>query len=383
MAEKKFKGAPFGTQTSRFDVSAVHPANKRVGTYTEISYCKKMTNDLERRLGPGSYDAAGHGDFSKRSVAERAKGPGWQRAQETARLAAIPHLLYREAWENKRFLKTKVGPGTYRVADFIEELQKKPGSVRGVCDSREERFRNAQSWTPGPGCYGNGGIPWAALEEKRSGLNGAPSMHLGSSLQRFPEGNSTDCGLSPCTYTLKSSTEVLLASGSSRRGAYDLFTGPRDKPITAGYFATPGSTPVGVGALERSCVVVKSGTTVCLECWISTQLFQQRESTTAPCPNALDLLRSQGQAGIRSSLHSPAQRVTPIPPSSPLPPVPAVGQKDCRTEIIAWLVLVVMTLQKRGVVRLTMATPPPSVPGHRDIFTNQTETNTHRRGCVR
>ena len=58
----------------------------------------------ERRLGPGSYDAAGHGDFSKRSVAERAKGPGWQRAQETARLAAIPHLLYREAWENKRFL---------------------------------------------------------------------------------------------------------------------------------------------------------------------------------------------------------------------------------------------------------------------------------------
>ncbi|CAB1324165.1 unnamed protein product [Coregonus sp. 'balchen'] len=186
MAEKKFKGAPFGTQTSRFDVSAVHPANKR-----------------ERRLGPGSYDAAGRGDFSERSVAERAKGPGWQRAQETARLAAIPHLLYREAWENKRFLKTKVGPGTYRTADFIEELQKKPGSIRGVCDSREERFRKAQSWTPGPGCYGKGGVPWAALEEKRSG------------------------------------TEALLASGSSRRGAYDLFTGPRDKPITARYFATP------------------------------------------------------------------------------------------------------------------------------------------------
>ncbi|XP_024277559.1 lymphocyte expansion molecule isoform X1 [Oncorhynchus tshawytscha] len=253
MAEKKFKGAPFGTQTSRFDVSAVHPANKRVGTYTEIPYCKKMTNDLERRLGPGSYDAAGHGDFSKRSVAERAKGPGWQRAQETARLAAIPHLLYREAWENKRFLKTKVGPGTYRVADFIEELQKKPGSVRGVCDSREERFRNAQSWTPGPGCYGNGGVPWAALEEKRSGLNGAPSMHLSSSLQRFPEGNSTDCGLSPCTYTLKSSTEALLASGSSRRGAYDLFTGPRDKPITAGYFATPKCVNLTPGEYPSGC----------------------------------------------------------------------------------------------------------------------------------
>ena len=30
----------------RFDVSAVHPANKRVGTYTEISYCKRRTSEL-------------------------------------------------------------------------------------------------------------------------------------------------------------------------------------------------------------------------------------------------------------------------------------------------------------------------------------------------
>lgn len=37
-----------------------------------------------------------------------------------------------------------MGPGTYRVADFIEELQKKPGSVRGVCDRRVERFRNTR-----------------------------------------------------------------------------------------------------------------------------------------------------------------------------------------------------------------------------------------------
>ncbi|XP_045061691.1 lymphocyte expansion molecule [Coregonus clupeaformis] len=234
MAEKKFKGAPFGTQTSRFDVSAVHPANKIVGTYTEIPYCKKMTNDLERRLGPGSYDAAGRGDFSERSVAERAKGPGWQRAQETARLAAIPHLLYREAWENKRFLKTKVGPGTYRTADFIEELQKKPGSIRGVCDSRE---RAVQKSTEG-----------------RRTQYVILSMHLSSSLQRFPEGNSTDCGLSPCTYTLKSSTEALLASGSSRRGAYDLFTGPRDKPITAGYFATPKCVNLTPGEYPSVCV---------------------------------------------------------------------------------------------------------------------------------
>ncbi|XP_028977656.2 lymphocyte expansion molecule isoform X1 [Esox lucius] len=238
MAEKKFKGAPFGTQMARFDVSAVHPANKRAGTYTEIPYCKKMTNELERRLGPGSYDVASHGDFSVRSVSERAKGLGWQRAQETARLAAICNPFQRGAWESKRFLTTKLGPGSYRTGDFIEKLQKKPGSVRGVCDTREERFRKAQSCTPGPGCYGKGGVPWAALEEKRVGSNRATNMHFSSSLKRFPEASATDSGLSPCTYTLKSSTELLLASGTSKRGPYDLFTGSRDKPIT-GFYAVP------------------------------------------------------------------------------------------------------------------------------------------------
>ena len=78
MAEKKYKGAPFGTQTarysrstpiyviinfharefrpkyrvvfvylvfsSRFDVSAVHPQNKLPGTYTQVPYCKKATS---------------------------------------------------------------------------------------------------------------------------------------------------------------------------------------------------------------------------------------------------------------------------------------------------------------------------------------------------
>ncbi|XP_019904278.2 lymphocyte expansion molecule isoform X2 [Esox lucius] len=244
MAEKKFKGAPFGTQMARFDVSAVHPANKRAGTYTEIPYCKKMTNELERRLGPGSYDVASHGDFSVRSVSERAKGLGWQRAQETARLAAICNPFQRGAWESKRFLTTKLGPGSYRTGDFIEKLQKKPGSVRGVCDTREERFRKAQSCTPGPGCYGKGGVPWAALEEKRVGSNRATNMHFSSSLKRFPEASATDSGLSPCTYTLKSSTELLLASGTSKRGPYDLFTGSRDKPIT-GFYAVPGTVGPG------------------------------------------------------------------------------------------------------------------------------------------
>uniref|UniRef100_A0A8B9KAC2 Uncharacterized protein n=1 Tax=Astyanax mexicanus TaxID=7994 RepID=A0A8B9KAC2_ASTMX len=136
MADKKFKGAPFGSQSHRFDVSGVHPANKRVGTYTQISYCKRRTSDL-RNLGPGTYNPDS-GDFSARAVRERSMGPDWKRAQETARLAQIPHLLYRDAWN------TSVGPGIYKITSFIEDLEKKPGSPKGICETREQRFKDFQ-----------------------------------------------------------------------------------------------------------------------------------------------------------------------------------------------------------------------------------------------
>ena len=56
-----------------------------------------------RGLAPGAYDIA-VGGFSDRSVLQRSQGPGWQRAQEVARLAGIPHMLYKEQWNHKKFL---------------------------------------------------------------------------------------------------------------------------------------------------------------------------------------------------------------------------------------------------------------------------------------
>ncbi|KAG9282681.1 lymphocyte expansion molecule isoform X2 [Astyanax mexicanus] len=239
MADKKFKGAPFGSQSHRFDVSGVHPANKRVGTYTQISYCKRRTSDLERNLGPGTYNPDS-GDFSARAVRERSMGPDWKRAQETARLAQIPHLLYRDAWANKQFLKTKVGPGTYKIPSFTEELKKKPSSLRGICETREERFKDCQntsvgpgiykitsfiedlekkpgspkgicetreqrfkdfqSCTPGPGAYGKGGIPSASLEEKER-RNRGNSIDSSARLKRFPENIVKRTNLGPGEYT--------------------------------------------------------------------------------------------------------------------------------------------------------------------------------------
>ncbi|KAK1795893.1 hypothetical protein P4O66_008997, partial [Electrophorus voltai] len=190
-----------------------------------------LGSEKERNLGPGTYNPD-FGGFSARAVQEQAKRPDWKRAQEIARLP-------RHAWENEQFLKSKVGPGTYRITSFTEELEKKPGSVRGVCETREERFKDCQSGTPGPGTYGKGGIPSAALEEKeRRSMGTCFSMGSNPSLQRFPSGI-VDSGLSPGTYSLKSSTDLILSRRVSKRGPYDLFTGPRDSPISCGYFAVP------------------------------------------------------------------------------------------------------------------------------------------------
>ena len=36
--DKQYKGAPFGTQTPRFDVAGVHPKNKMPASFTQVSY---------------------------------------------------------------------------------------------------------------------------------------------------------------------------------------------------------------------------------------------------------------------------------------------------------------------------------------------------------
>lgn len=44
------------------------------------------------------------GGFNKKTVDERASGPGWARAYEVERMAALPHLLHKDQWELKRLL---------------------------------------------------------------------------------------------------------------------------------------------------------------------------------------------------------------------------------------------------------------------------------------
>ena len=54
-------------------------------------------------LGPGRYDPE-YGGFSEKALEEKASGPGWARQYEVARIAALPHLLHKEQWQQKKLL---------------------------------------------------------------------------------------------------------------------------------------------------------------------------------------------------------------------------------------------------------------------------------------
>lgn len=225
---KRFPGAPFGTQKARFDISAVHPQSKMPGTYTEVPYCRKATSKENRRLGPGTYSIE-TGSFTDKAVRIKSAGPNWRKAFDSAKLSAIPHMLYREQWNQKRLLIQQLGPGRYKNKDFVEEINSRPSSNRGICQTKASRFQQEnkfQANLPGPGTYGKGGVPWATMEEKSKSSSctvGVMEGGTGRSYNLKNEGS----GLAPGVYKQTSPLQQLLNKSVSKRGPYDLYTGER------------------------------------------------------------------------------------------------------------------------------------------------------------
>ena len=187
------------------------------------------------------------GGFKPDAVDARSAGPGWAREYEMKRLAALPHLLHKEQWEAKRALVRKLGPGSYNIKDFKEVSDEIPKSKIGICGYLGKRMKSAfKERTPGPGTYGEGGIPHSALEEKeRKSTSTIGMLDQASSGKRdLP---TVGCHLGPGNYNFKSSVDQLQERQVSIRGPYDLFSIDRNKPIKTGHLAKFGSTQLGPG----------------------------------------------------------------------------------------------------------------------------------------
>ncbi|XP_063155922.1 ciliary microtubule-associated protein 2 [Candoia aspera] len=233
MEPKGFTGAPFWSQQARFDVSAIYPNVKKPNTFLQAPYCKSVCSELSRKLGPGTY-MTDYGSFSSTALQKNVSSSSWAKAQEAARLTEMPHFKFKEICQQEKAQKRKLGPGTYNHTDFLELMERRPHSTKGICDTGEVRFKDRiRECYPGPGTYGN---PYVKLQEKEKSSVTALGIMDSKTPKQFTFFH-MGSGLGPGTYNLKNGIDEMLKRVVSIRGPYEIFTGNRSKPMIAGHFA--------------------------------------------------------------------------------------------------------------------------------------------------
>lgn len=74
-------------------------------TFASICTVSHTHTTQSKLRGPGTYSIE-TGAFTVRAMEEKLKGPNWERARDVAKMAAMPHMLYKNQWEHKRELVT-------------------------------------------------------------------------------------------------------------------------------------------------------------------------------------------------------------------------------------------------------------------------------------
>ncbi|NXW49397.1 LEXM protein, partial [Nyctiprogne leucopyga] len=158
---------------------------------------------------------------------------GWARAETSSWLRQLPHFRVKEIMQKRQRQQARLGPGMYNIKDFLQETR--PGSLRGICDTRERRFRDTRrDCFPGPGTYGPGGNPYACLEE-RDKRSASTRGLMDSRTARYPPTFSMclqGSGLGPGTYRLRSSIDEGLRQAGGP-GPGQTFSGDRSKSAGA------------------------------------------------------------------------------------------------------------------------------------------------------
>ncbi|NXG67485.1 LEXM protein, partial [Hemiprocne comata] len=153
---------------------------------------------------------------------------GWARAGASSWLTQLPQ--FQKIMERRKCQQQRLGPGTYNIKDFLQETR--PSSLRGICDTREQRFRDTRrDCIPGPGTYGN---PYARLEE-RDKRSASTRGLMDSRTPKSPNPSPPLClqgsGLGPGTYNLRSSID----EGLQRAGGHcPCHPSPGDRTKLAG-----------------------------------------------------------------------------------------------------------------------------------------------------
>ncbi|XP_021260604.1 lymphocyte expansion molecule isoform X1 [Numida meleagris] len=156
-----------------------------------------------------------------------APATGWARAGASSRAIQLPHFQFKVMLKKRKHQQERLGPGTYNIRDFLQETQ--PSSLRGICDTREQRFRESRrDCFPGPGTYGPQGNPYTLLEE-RDKRSASTRGLMDSRVEKCIFQAAMGSGLGPGTYSPWSSTEERLRRAGGRIPC-QVFSGDKLKP---------------------------------------------------------------------------------------------------------------------------------------------------------
>ncbi|XP_061860343.1 ciliary microtubule-associated protein 2 [Colius striatus] len=199
--------------------------------------------------GPARTLAAAGTTNGKRGLLSReALASGWAAAEESSWLIQLPHFQFKEIMKRRKRQEERLGPGTYNIRDFLQETR--PCSLRGICDTREQRFRDAhRNCFPGPGTYSPQGNPYSSLERARRSAGRRGLMDSGTPRCALPA--ATGSSLGPGTYDPWSSTERgLRRAGGPGHGPGQSFSRDRSKAAHGGRQTLERGTELSTGTVK-------------------------------------------------------------------------------------------------------------------------------------
>ncbi|KAK9754101.1 hypothetical protein QE152_g1596 [Popillia japonica] len=215
--------APFGVQTKRFVPIGYHPKLDKHGTMqafkSKISPCEYY---------PEKYECA----YKKYNPL----GSVWKRKASSEEYAANLGFRNPAILKQRKVLAAVGGPGSYNISEDV--YKKKSHSIlKDVNFGNEVKFFQFDERTPAPGTY-TGDILRSCVLKKQ--LTNKPPFEWDGFINRFPV-QSKPWHQPPNLYNPidVGSLEELIAKVVSKKGPYNLFTGPRDSSTIKNHFAPP------------------------------------------------------------------------------------------------------------------------------------------------
>lgn len=213
---------PFGVQTKRFATIGFHPGLDPDG----------YMNAHKKKLGPGQYDPKYCLCLQKAPE----KSP-WTIKKRTEEFSQTLGFKNHGILENRKYMKCSGGPGIYDIPESIWQA-KKCSILTNKDFGMTKRFTTLRNNNPGPGSYGKDIAKTTTMNMNR--FSTKETFEFDGFVDRFKPPYKP-WAMPPNKYRPvdRNSIEKLLSRVVSKRGPYDLFTGPRDGTTIKNHFAPP------------------------------------------------------------------------------------------------------------------------------------------------